>query len=856
VIDENNKLTSKMAKILTIKEMKERIINAITVDTFIKYQNGNLVIDFTDPNKVIDVDEYNNSKLFSKLDMRKEADKLYFSKVISAYENFINFLKDDNTIIDHTYLWDIISMPNKFLFPNGVNLIIFKLPKDDITNNVELLCPTNHYSSEFYEARKPTIILMKDGDYYEPIYSYYTTNKKLSVTKEFKETDPHLSKTMRAVFKEIIRPFFDLICRPLDSMPNVYKAKRPLLLYDLVQKLDKYEYKIQKMVVNFNNKVIGVVAEEPDPSTRSGFIPCYPSAIDENLKRDLNYVFMTDVTLWNNYKDTVQFLNKLDKRSKKRRVEPDIPCKPAFKVVEDEHVVGILTNTNQFIQLSQPIRLDEVDLDLDIPSLKNDNYIINIKDTPMVNSDVEITVKNDIDKVRVDYIKKIRLETSFYNVFRSTIRILINDYEHAKIRDKIEEEMTKEYIIYSEKLQNIDNLLRELVKDKIQFIGDDNYYKLINEVSSCIVKDKESCSETPNLCVVTQNGNCNLILPKKNLITNKNNEPIYYGRMADELIRYNRIKSFMLQPQTYLSFGSISYNLRDNEIILIDSLLTQEYFETLIPSVTNKYIKQNSYDEVEPIITQMYDNNIPYNNLTVGNPNETICEKNEKKHITSGIWQNCFPSNFTEIEYGKYKTCTFHIIIDLIEKKTGRKLSINQIKNELFEEYKKYLPDYSDKIVDVLILEGKKTLGDQVRAGTLSFASFLYTDNYFLTILDLWILVTKYQIPTIFISQMWILQTKYEKREFIGYGDKIDEFAFIVVPGFRPENVPNYKLIKSDKGDIFISLSNLNIECMNRIEEAFYEKITVDDYLKQFSKPTKTNYEKKKPKRFVLESDD
>ena len=44
------------------------------------------------------------------------------------------------------------------------------------------------------------------------------------ITKEFKERDPHLSKTMRAVFKGIIKPFFNIICRPLDSMPNVYFA--------------------------------------------------------------------------------------------------------------------------------------------------------------------------------------------------------------------------------------------------------------------------------------------------------------------------------------------------------------------------------------------------------------------------------------------------------------------------------------------------------------------------------------------------------------------------------------------------------------------------------------------------------
>ena len=844
----------KVAKILNIKEMRERIIKSITIDTFIKYQNGNLVTDFHDPDRKVDINKYNNTKLFSKLDMDKPEDNAYFSNVVSAFENFISFLQDDDALIDHTYLWDIISIPNKYLFPNGVNLVIFQLPKDDITNNVQLLCPTNHYSSEFYEARKPTIILIKEDNYYEPIYSFTTNKNNITVAKEFKEYDPHLSKTMKVVFKEIIRPFFNIICRPLDSMPNVYKAKRPLLLYNLIQKLDKYEYKVQKLVLNFNNKVIGVIVEEPDSTTKSGFIPCYPSSLDENLKHDLDFVFMTDLSLWNTYKNTVQFLNKLDKRSKKRRNEPDIPCKPAFKVIEDEHVVGILTNTNQFIQLSEPIRLDEIDHELDIPSITNDNYIINTKAQPMVQSEVEIATQHGIDKERVDYIKKIRLETSFYNVFRNTIRIMINDYENVTIREKLEEEMAKEYIIYTEKLKNIDKLLRDLVKDKIQFIGDDNYYKLINEVSTCLVKDTESCTGTPNLCAVTENGKCNLILSEKNLITNKINEPIYYGRMADELIRYNRIKSFMFQPQTYLSFGNIGYNLRDNEIILIQSLLTQEYFESLIPAITNKYINYNSYDEVQPIITQVYDNIITSLDHAVGRNNEMVCEKKINKHIISSMWKKCFPEKYNEIQYSNFNVCTFHVIIDLIERKTDKKLTINQVKNELYEEYKKYLDNYANKMIDILIIEGKKNLGDQVKSEILSFSSLIYTDNYFLTTFDLWLLVTKHKIPTIFICQKLILQTKYEKHEFVGYGDENDKFVFIIIPGFRAEIVPSYKLVQTDEGDIFISLDKLNEDCVERIRETIHNKVTIETYLDHFTKPVKT-YEKKKSDRLIIESD-
>jgi hypothetical protein len=250
----------------------------------------------------------------------------------------------------------------------------------------------------------------------------------------------------------------------------------------------------------------------------------------------------------------------------------------------------------------------------------------------------------------------------------------------------------------------------------------------------------------------------------------------------------------------------------------------------------------------------MYDNTVEEINNENKTPEKT-CHKIEKTHITSSIWKACFPSNFKETEYGKYIYCTFDIIIDLIEKKTGTKFTLNQIKNDLFNEYKQYLANYGDKIVDILILEGKKTLGEQVRNELLSFGNFLYADNYFLTPLDLWVLVTKYKIPTIFICQRWILQTKYEKHEFIAYGNTDDKFAFILVPGFSPEKIPSYKLIQSNDGDTFISLDNLNGECLDRIYTNLNDLITIENYLKYFTKPKKSNYEKKKPQILVIESD-
>ena len=887
---------SKKKPILSIKDMRELIKNSLTIDNYIRYQNGNLVNDFYDKDKKVDTKNYESGdiKLFNKLDMNKPEDKIYYNKVISSFENFKNYLSDNDAIIDHTYLWDIVSIPNTKLFERGLNLVILDLPDDDITNNVQILCPTNHYSNEFYNAHKPTTIIMRRDGFYEPICLYTKRKNKGPLVKVlFDETyNKNLPANIKAVFKEIIKPSYNDKCKPLPSMPNTYKKfKRPWLLHDLVELLENYKqkdkqqknqyikkrYDIIKYVMNFNNKVIGIVVKDLDDTITTGkigFVPCYPSSIDlSNLSKDLEVVFMNDLSIWNTYENTVKFLNRLYTKSKKRNTMP-IPCQPVYKVVEDGIVIGILTETNQFIQISRPIF--ETDIEefnpitnkknkLYLPSFDNDNYIVkipetdnnkNFKNEPMIQTEIEMSTQNGVDNERIKYVKKIKMETNFYNVFRNTIRILINDYDNVKIREKIELEMSKEYVIYSEKLTNIDRLLHELVKNNITFDGDKNYHNLINEVTTCIIKDKKNCSES-NLCIV-KDDNCILKLPKYNLMTGKENEPIYYKRVADELIRYNRIRGFMLQPQVYLSFGNIEYNLKDNEIILIETLLTQDYFENLIPSVTNKYVKSNSYDEVEPIETQQYDNVVLSLDHIIGRKNTDICETKENS-ITSGLWRKCFPNNYTEIVYSRTNYCTFNFVIDFIKKTTNKKLNVNDIKQELFNQYEFYLNKsnetnkYRDKIINIIIREGKRVLGDQLKSGKLSFELFINTDIFFLTPFDLWLLIEKYKIPSIFISEKFLLLSKknnkeHQYHEFVCYGNENDKFVFLYIPGLRDEIVPMYRLIQSHTKDVFISLNNLNNEeCVNRIVKAIERKITIEQYLDEYTIQSTTNYRVKKP---------
>jgi hypothetical protein len=813
---------SNVNKVPTIKEMKEIMISALNIDDYLSYQNGNLFISFNlddiEQARSTDYQEYQNSKIYN---IAKNSENLdYFNKIVTSFENFKAFLRDDTVMIDYTYLWDFISKPNPKLFEQGINLVILEI--NEFNESVNFVCPTSHYSTEIYKATRPTLMIIKKGNYYEPIYSYRNEEKKLKVTQTFTEMDPKLPKSIRALFKKIIRPLMLKTCLPLESMPNKYNFKHPIILGSLIAVLNKLEYTIINQVVNFENKVIGVVCQ--DLNAKKGFVPSYPSAINYTYP----YVLMNEDDLFISYRDTIQFLNNLYNKSK-----GTVKSRPMFKVVEGDTVVGLLTETNQFVQINNYEKLSSIKDNLD--ELEYNDYY---------DADKKTLLSNDADMERIEVINKIKIETNLYNAFRNTIRILLNDFKNLNLREKIEEEIKSPYILYNEKLRNINAYLRELVDDKIKFVKDYEYNEMVvSEISTCIMNEESKCFPNTS-CQLGEDGVCKLTIPKQNLINEKNNNEIfYYDKMADELIRYNRIKTFLFQPQTYLSFGTLGYNLRDDEIILIQSLLDKEYFEGLVPAVINKYVKNNNYDDVEPLESQVYDNNMKLNNQ-LANIQENEVEGVDiiKEKISSTFWKKCFPSTFNELIYddkNKKENITysgFYMLSDLIKLKTSNILSTNQIRLELLQEYFKYLSKYEVQIVDILISEGKKTLGDQVKGKTMDFTHFIYNEDYYITNFDVWLILEKYKIPSVFISSKSILQANNQDKVFVAYGEKEDNFCFIVTPLVKIDTAPKYKLIQNTEDSVVFPLNVINDSCVDSIINAFDNKLTVEEFIQTFTR--------------------
>ena len=568
---------------LTIKSMKGKIARAITLDSFITYQHGTLVEIFKTEKRAPIHKSYNDTTIYKKFH-KTELGKSYLQEIISAYENFKRYLQDDTIHIDYEYLWDIVCTPNPKIFPKGLNLIILTIPRNDITQKVDIICPSNHYSNILFKAGRPSAIILLQDSFFEPIME---RQKIVRGEDNIKPVFPlvgvacvsrcpwSLQSVIRQIGQRIKQKCSFIAARKQIFGPigkkTQFEMKHNISLDAIVKRLRKTDYKITKQVINLHTKVIGVLVSDKEKKTV--YVPCAPSIIDISKKTIL---VNQDTSWWNSYKESVRLLQNIASLGD---VGKKIPCKPKFKVVDDGKIVGILTATNQFVP-TKPETLEDT---------HGDSLIVYNINTNIMESNKNIWLSTKKDSKRIEMVKKIKLETNFYNTFRNTVRILLNQYQFKKIKEEIEEMIKDTNLSYWKKLDTIITLLKTLVTPFAEFVDID--ITDIDAISVCLNTPESKCN---TFCGFSASQNiCQLLIPKKNLISEHNNELIYYGRMADELIRYGRIRTFILKQNKFISFQKIGYNLKNDEVLLLEDILTNKYnnyFKNFTPIEINRYI--------------------------------------------------------------------------------------------------------------------------------------------------------------------------------------------------------------------------------------------------------------------------
>jgi len=825
----------------TIREMREIFKNAIDIDMFVRYHNGNLVSTFRPKHRVktMDLGPHVESDFYKTISVDDETQLQYLENTIASYDNFIKFITDDESTIDHTYLWDFFCGRNSKLLKDGMNLVILQMTDQDITERVQLICPSSAYSRFEYDETKETVVLLKQDNFYEPIHLYEQTESIIvsqsnEYVYEFKKGDQYLNnkvissdnsvahvlkpgetKKNDVVFKKAfvetsalaeIKSILQLIknttkkyCKPLPSLPKKYTFKQNIIILDLIRLLKTHHYKIHSQVLNYRNKAIGVMVNK-EPGQSLLFVPCFPSA----MIKDVDTKYMDDGDLWLDYRTTSKRLNGLSQDTGGK-----ILSKPRVKIIEDGLIIGILTETNQFVQINpptQPIDKDGIPEVNHYSSKYTDGKLPSIRLDGKIHQSAEKSLtldrKSTIDRIKI--VRDINLETQFYNIFRTIVRMLLNNFEHRLIRKEILKTIDDRDFSYRGKMKHIEQELRKLLENKVDFKEFD--VKDIDQIEKVILcNDDEKCRDTtdrPSYCLISDDGKCISLFPKKHLLSGSDNEKVYYGRMADELIRYKRSRLFMFYPQNYMNITNTDFFINDNELFLLETRLTRDYFRNITPFSSNGFIKNINFDTAQPDMENS--GNIQnYSNKVSLKEQGEISEENidTKKDLQDfiidcithtninvvgnnkpGSWKTVFPTTAKEMFFNKTNNCSFIPIIYILQEVYFSSVSIQNIKTALWKGYQDLFKNTQIRtyIYSILRKQGKHAFMDKIKKNQSDFETILFGDDYYITDMDWWVFCTTAQLPVVLFSST-SLKTFSNSLQWIRLGGKsVDDTHFFV----------------------------------------------------------------------------
>jgi hypothetical protein len=504
--------------------------------------------------------------------------------------------------------------------------------------------------------------------------------------------------------------------------------------------------------------------------------------------------------------------------------------------VENGLIVGILTETNQFVQIDPPISADRID------NLET-FHAIGYGNKGFFEADKAITTVRKKDEMRLSSIRNIGLEAQFYASFRTTARILLGEHDKREIRKKLIEDLDNHSLMFSVKLKNTMYTLQILLKGAIQFITfEDTVLNDLEDISTCI-----SSYDSKKYCLI-ENTEYQpvLLLPKQNLLNPeiKNND-YYFRRLADELIRYKRIRLFLLEPKQFLNITNMEYKISPHEFILLQSLLDGNYFDDLIPFQINDYVENIPYDLAQPIIQQKYSNLVSLKeqeteNTEISQSADTFIVQCVKETLDEVIgnqkseWKRIFPSSAKEIILNHSSICTFYLIVYIYNKHTGRTISIETLKGILITKYSQIMPKHKDNILSILSKQGgKREMIKRVQTSRIQLDTLIKSEEYYLTNLDLWALADILKLPILLFSTKPLKNLLLENINWVILGgNRFNDSYFCIRSPVESKDtqggIPNYQLI-----DPPMKLSSLREDFITRInnEEYVENNLSFESYL-------------------------
>jgi hypothetical protein len=355
----------------------------------------------------------------------------------------------------------------------------------------------------------------------------------------------------------------------------------------------------------------------------------------------------------------------------------------------------------------------------------------------------------------------------------------------------------------------------------------------LNEISDCFTNPQQK-----NYCILKPSGEYQMIIPTKHLISGMDNSTIYYARISDELLRYKRIQLFMMDKKIYLNLTNNEYKINVDEMIMLETLLTNDYFKSIEP-----YHYGDSatitYENANPINTQKYSNEVSITmqtQMASSDVAKDIIQDNFGVECTRRIipiigktdsfWRSFFSKLAMETELHKTVKCSYFPILFIYNTVYDIQMTVEQLKSVLIEEYKTFLGTYEKKILNILRMQGKLDMINDILNDKYSLETAISSEVYYLTNLDYWILANKLKLPIVLFHQK-TLRNLINSVNWLRLYNIDKDYYFIRVktePVTLGNYLPQYNIVKPVVNNIMELVSNADELSVISIQD-YLEKV-------------------------------
>jgi hypothetical protein len=558
----------------TFKNLKTELSNHITIDNYPYYNNGilysmflpkdlNLNYELTPADKdseiykeFININSDTSVKDYVINENKREvlATELstFFKMLLASYNSFKEYLSNDDYIIDHTLLLDII-LKNDYItdaFIPNINIVIFEINGEKL----DVLIPAN--SDIKYDEKYDTAFILKRNNLYENISQCEYKDIKRFIIKKTNTDANETIKNIRSKTDEIINQIIKLRDEIVQTKKDTNGVFRPLKILYMKPILENNNYKIDHQIVNNQFVTTGIIVKLINSiEDKEYFIP---SALEPPVDIDGEITIDNDNGI-QKYLQSVDETKRFYSNLSKTKLVIKLDKVLYYDNDNKKEIYGFLTNTLQFVPTKKELLTDQWP----------NERAINI--AHYYSADRMALLADNT--VKYKKIHDARLETMYYNVFRAIMRYIISNEGLTEKRAEVK--VMKDKIYNKDKNSNkrveIEIILKNLMSSKITFVAKDNYKRpaKYTDITTCITQnnDKKVCDSISDA----------LIIPKNNLNEpGLDNEKYYYTRLADELMRYSHVRKFILEPNVHLNIADDITHINDDEIIATETTLRND----------------------------------------------------------------------------------------------------------------------------------------------------------------------------------------------------------------------------------------------------------------------------------------